>query len=90
MIETFTASFDDKSFDEAKQANEFCELNGIRSTLINGDCSLSEIRQIIDAMDVPIADTSFPLFKLSKIASQRNKVALLVMEVMKYSLVTDV
>jgi len=78
-VRTFTIGFDDPAFDESVQAREIAGCIGVQNTtlVLTEHDVLSELPNVIRALDEPMADYSiFPTLAVSRLAREELTVAL--------------
>ena len=79
QIECFSIGFDEKSFDESRHANSVAKALNLNHSLkiFSTREMLDNLDQLPNFLDEPLADASIlPSYLLSKVASERLKVAL--------------
>jgi asparagine synthase (glutamine-hydrolysing) len=78
-VKVFTASFDDKSYDESKEAQEIAQFLGFNSIplKITSEGAMTALDSVIDCIDEPLSDPAIiPQLSLSKLAKEEVDVVL--------------
>jgi asparagine synthase (glutamine-hydrolysing) len=78
-VKVFTASFDDKSYDESREAQEIAQFLGFNliPLKITRDGALAALDSVIDCIDEPLSDPAIiPQLSLSKLAKEEVDVVL--------------
>jgi asparagine synthase (glutamine-hydrolysing) len=78
-VKVFTASFADKSYDEAREAQEIAQYFGFNSIplRITNDSAIAALDSVIDCIDEPLSDPAIiPQLSLSRLAKEEVDVVL--------------
>jgi asparagine synthase (glutamine-hydrolysing) len=78
-VKVFTASFDDKSYDESKEAQDIAQFLGFNSIplKITNESAIAALDSVIDCIDEPLSDPAIiPQLSLSKLAKEEVDVVL--------------